>query len=57
MAEYIQLLDKRFIQKYLKYTDTAYWNYDLDNTITQPEFICSKFTIETLEESVKYVQS
>ena len=25
--------------------------------ITQPAFVCSKLTIETLEQGVKYVQS
>ena len=27
------------------------------NVATQPAFTCSKLTIETLEEGVKYVQS
>ena len=27
------------------------------NVLTQPAFTCSKFTIETLEQDVKYVQS
>ena len=29
----IQLLDKRFIKKYLRYADTVYWNYNLGDTI------------------------
>ena len=30
---------------------------NLDFIITQPTFTCSKLTIETLEQGVKYVQS
>ena len=29
----------------------------LNNKLTQPPFNCSKLTIETLEQSVKYIQS
>ena len=30
---------------------------DLQRYVTQPEFTCSKLTIETLEQGEKYVQS
>ena len=29
----------------------------IGNMVTQPAFICSKLTIETLEQGVKHVQS
>ena len=30
---------------------------DRQNSVTQPAFTCSKLTIETIEQGVKYVQS
>ena len=35
----------------------AYEMLDVTQINTQPEFACSKLTIETLEQGVKYVQS
>ena len=31
--------------------------YEISMTLTQPAITCSKLTIETLEQGVKYVQS
>ena len=31
--------------------------YNLSNQLSQPAITCSKLTIETLEQGVKYVQS
>ena len=49
------LLCKENIQKQ-KFVKKVWWSSSLKDT-TQPAFTCSKLTIETLEQGVKYVQS
>ena len=33
------------------------WGWGTDESVSQPAITCSKLTIETLEQGVKYVQS
>ena len=41
----------------ISYSDIGKLKYENTELAIQPEFACSKLTKETLEQSVKYVQS
>ena len=51
--EFITFVDTNLKQKHVQSCEEKHKNYQQ----TQPAFTCSKLTIETLEQGVKYVQS
>ena len=59
------ICDEVFLQQWIATFDTNYFLKHIPHrcwqgakySSTQPLFICSKLTIETLEQGVKYVQS
>ena len=57
--EYIEFLDKGFIKKYLSYADTAYWNYNLGDTVKK--YVPRSATLEkrdhTKKEQIDFLQS
>ena len=59
---YPHLKHKSFPQK-MNFVWCVYWtltckkNHEESNELTQPAITCSKLTIETLEQGVKYAQS
>ena len=57
--KYIESLDKRFIKKYLSYSDTVYWNYDLGDTIKKyvPKSATQEKRDHTKKKQIDFVQS
>ena len=57
--KYIESLDKRFIKTYLSYADTAYWNYDLGDTINKyvPKSATQEKRDHGKKEQIDFLQS
>ena len=52
-----QLLASSMIKVFSEKTNLNFFFFFTSGTFTQPAIACSKLTIETLEQGVKYVQS
>ena len=58
--EYIEFLEKRFINKYLtNYADTLYWNYDLGETVKKniPKSAVQEMRDTMKKDKMDYLQS
>ena len=53
----LKIENQRFSDVFRGYKKTSVMKWVNLNVATQPAFTCSKLTIETLEQGVKYVQS
>ena len=57
--EYINFIEKRFIQKYLQtYADTLYWNYDLGDTVKKfvPKSVVHEIRDNVKKEKMDFLQ-